>query len=367
MPSWVSQGYEDYARRLPHECSLRLVEIPLGRRSRTQPSAQAVEEESRRMLAAIPERSLVVALDVGGRAWDTSALAVRLQEWLQQDRKLDPGFVETVFTLDDDEAIRHIFRVACGLDSMVLGEPQILGQLKDAFRYAQQADTLGSNLSRLFQHTFSVAKKVRTDTEIGKTVVTLGLIRWLQGRGLRVAAMKPVASGCERTLQGLRNDDALQLQQQASMPLGYDEVNPYAFEPPIAPHIAAAQAGEQIELDRIRRGVQRLAGRADTVCVEGVGGWLVPLTDTATCADLATAMQVPVLIVAASRLGVINHTLLTLYTLASYGVTCPGFVFCGEDENAAENAASIARSPGSLPIRRSRDARSSPSTYSIEM
>ena len=129
-----------------------------------------------------------------------------------------------------------------------------------------------------------------TDTEIGKTVVTLGLVRWLQGRGLRVAAMKPVASGCERTPQGLRNDDALQLQQQASMPLGYDEVNPYAFEPPIAPHIAAAQAGEQIELDRIRRGVQQLAGRADTVCVEGVGGWLVPLNGRKTVADLALSL-----------------------------------------------------------------------------
>ena len=75
--------------------------------------------------------------------------------------------------LDDEEAIRHIFRVACGLDSMVLGEPQILGQLKDAFRHAQQADTLGSNLSRLFQHTFAVAKKIRTDTEIGASPVSV--------------------------------------------------------------------------------------------------------------------------------------------------------------------------------------------------
>jgi len=89
MPSWVSQGYEDYARRLPRECTLRLVEIPLGRRSRTQPSApQAVEEEGRRMLAAIPERSLVVALEVGGSAWDTPALATRLQEWLLSGRDI---------------------------------------------------------------------------------------------------------------------------------------------------------------------------------------------------------------------------------------------------------------------------------------
>jgi 23S rRNA (pseudouridine1915-N3)-methyltransferase len=88
MPSWISQGYEDYARRLPRECSLRLVEIPPGRRSRTQSAAPAVEEESRRMLAAIPERSLVVALDVGGSAWDTPGLAARLQEWLQSGRDI---------------------------------------------------------------------------------------------------------------------------------------------------------------------------------------------------------------------------------------------------------------------------------------
>ncbi len=97
----------------------------------------------------------------------------RLKQWLHDDRKLGDGFAESLFMLDEEEAIRHIFRVACGLDSMVLGEPQILGQLKDAFRYAQDAQTLGSNLSRLFQHTFAVAKKIRTDTEIGASPVSV--------------------------------------------------------------------------------------------------------------------------------------------------------------------------------------------------
>jgi glutamyl-tRNA reductase len=96
-----------------------------------------------------------------------------LKEWLHDDRQLGDGFAESLFMLDEEDAIRHIFRVACGLDSMVLGEPQILGQLKDAFRFAQQADTLGSNLSRLFQHTFAVAKKIRTDTEIGASPVSV--------------------------------------------------------------------------------------------------------------------------------------------------------------------------------------------------
>ncbi len=97
----------------------------------------------------------------------------RLKQWLHEDRNLSDEFAESLFTLDEEEAIRHIFRVACGLDSMVLGEPQILGQLKDAFRDAQGAHTVGSNLSRLFQHTFAVAKKIRTDTEIGASPVSV--------------------------------------------------------------------------------------------------------------------------------------------------------------------------------------------------
>ena len=97
----------------------------------------------------------------------------RLQSWLQDDRRLDPSFSDSMFMLQEEDAIRHIFRVACGLDSMVLGEPQILGQLKDAYRHAQHADTLGQRLSRLFQHTFAVAKKIRTDTEIGASPVSV--------------------------------------------------------------------------------------------------------------------------------------------------------------------------------------------------
>jgi len=97
----------------------------------------------------------------------------RLQDWLRDERGLDAGFANSLFTLDTEEAIRHVFRVACGLDSMVLGETQVLGQLKDAFRSAQQAGTVGQHLGRLFQHTFSVAKKVRTDTEIGANPVSI--------------------------------------------------------------------------------------------------------------------------------------------------------------------------------------------------
>ena len=165
-----------------------------------------------------------------------------------------------------------------------------------------------------------------TDTGIGKTVVTLCLMRWLQGRGLRVAAMKPVASGCERTLDGLRNEDALKLQQQASMPLDYEAVNPYAFEPPIAPHIAARQAGEKIRIDIIRRGMQQLAGDADIVCVEGVGGWLVPLNGRETVADLAISLGLGVVMVVGMRLGCLNHALLSARAIEASGAPLAGWV-----------------------------------------
>ncbi|MGI9263362.1 MAG: glutamyl-tRNA reductase, partial [Gammaproteobacteria bacterium] len=96
-----------------------------------------------------------------------------LESWLHDDQSLSEAAQAALFTLDKEDAIRHLFRVACGLDSMVLGEPQVLGQLKDAFRQAEQSGTVGSQLSRLFHHTFSVAKKVRTDTEIGSSPVSV--------------------------------------------------------------------------------------------------------------------------------------------------------------------------------------------------
>jgi dethiobiotin synthetase len=165
-----------------------------------------------------------------------------------------------------------------------------------------------------------------TDTGIGKTVVTLGLMRLLQERGLRVAGMKPVASGCERTPQGLRNEDALQLQRQASMPLDYAEVNPYAFEPPIAPHIAAREAGVRIGLDVIRAGMRRLAVVSDAVCVEGVGGWLVPLNERETVADLAGRLGLDVILVVGMRLGCLNHALLTARSIEAAGLPLAGWV-----------------------------------------
>jgi len=165
-----------------------------------------------------------------------------------------------------------------------------------------------------------------TDTGVGKTAVTLGLMAQLQAQGQRVAAMKPVASGCERTAAGLVNDDALQLQRQSSVALPYALVNPYAFEPPIAPHIAAARVGETIAIDTIRSVCAEIAGKADCVLVEGVGGWQVPLNDDETLADLARALELEVVLVVGIRLGCLNHALLTAESIMSSGCTPAGWV-----------------------------------------
>ncbi len=105
--------------------------------------------------------------------YSSKDIGTSARDWLINNLGLDSSVNEFFFQVEDDESIRHAFRVACGLDSMVLGEPQILGQLKDAFRAAQEAGTIGSHLSRLLQHTFSVAKKVRTDTDIGSSPVSV--------------------------------------------------------------------------------------------------------------------------------------------------------------------------------------------------
>jgi len=165
-----------------------------------------------------------------------------------------------------------------------------------------------------------------TDTGVGKTVVTLGLMERLQGCGLRVVAMKPVASGCLRSPQGLRNSDAVQLQRQASVALQYHQVNPYAFEPAIAPHLAAAEAGVRVDLAAIRAEFEQLAARADRVCVEGVGGWLVPLNATQTVADLAGVLDLDVILVVGIRLGCLNHALLTARAINSAGLGFAGWV-----------------------------------------
>lgn len=165
-----------------------------------------------------------------------------------------------------------------------------------------------------------------TDTEIGKTVAACAIVRAWVARGWRVAGMKPVASGCQRTGAGLRNDDAVALAQVSNVPAPYGLTNPYAFEPPIAPHIAARRAGITIELAVIADAYGRLAANADRLVVEGVGGWLVPLGRAVTVADLARRLALPVVLVVGIRLGCINHALLTAESIVQRDCVFAGWI-----------------------------------------
>ena len=183
-----------------------------------------------------------------------------------------------------------------------------------------------------------------TDTSVGKTVCAAALTRALARRGLRVAVMKPVASGAVRTAQGLRSEDALALLAEASVPAPYATVNPYCFEPPISPHIAAAEAGESIELARIGTCYAALAAAADCVIVEGAGGWLAPISPGHSMADIAAVLALPVILVVGMRLGCLNHALLSHESIRARGAKFAGWVANGIDpamDRAAENRATL--------------------------
>ncbi len=166
-----------------------------------------------------------------------------------------------------------------------------------------------------------------TDTDVGKTVVAAGILEAANRKGLSTVAVKPISAGCENTPEGLRNSDALLLQSTASISLSYDQVNPVAFEPPVAPHIAAEQAGRRLDADRIAalcRGV--LMQPADLAVIEGAGGWRVPLNTRQTLADIPKMLNTPVVLVVGMKLGCISHTLLTVESIVRDGLPLAGWV-----------------------------------------
>lgn len=165
-----------------------------------------------------------------------------------------------------------------------------------------------------------------TDTGIGKTLISAALCHACTQQGMRVAAMKPVASGCEETLAGLRNADALMLARYCDPELSYDEINPVALQEACAPHIAAQKAGVEIDMDVLLTQFARLAQSYDVTIVEGVGGWQVPINETHSMADLFTAMRLPVILVVGMRLGCLNHALLTQQAILASGLPLAGWV-----------------------------------------
>lgn len=180
-----------------------------------------------------------------------------------------------------------------------------------------------------------------TDTEIGKTHIACALLERARQLGLRATGLKPVAAGIEADGE---NDDVRRIRQASSVALPAQIRNPYCFAPPIAPHLAAAQAGVEIDFARIAASLSNAQQHADFVVVEGAGGFCIPLGPDQTSADLAVALQLPVILVVGLRLGCLNHALLTAEAITRRGLVLAGWVgnhLATPMSHAAENMATL--------------------------
>ena len=165
-----------------------------------------------------------------------------------------------------------------------------------------------------------------TDTGVGKTLVSAGLLHALARHHRRVVGMKPVAAGLVPWGDDWASEDAIALRSASTLAVPPAPDNPVLLPDPLSPHIAAARAGVQIDIAAIVASYQTLAAQADAVVVEGAGGFHVPLTDTLTGADLAQALALPVVLVVGLRLGCLNHALLTAEAIRTRGLTLAGWV-----------------------------------------
>lgn len=162
-----------------------------------------------------------------------------------------------------------------------------------------------------------------TDTGVGKTLISCALLHAFAAQGKSAVGMKPVAAGCD---DDNLNEDVKQLHAASNIPASLKQINPYSFSHPVAPHIAAHNAGVRINLELILASYQGLATQAEVVIVEGVGGFQVPLNDTQDSADLAAILGLPVILVVGMRLGCMNHALLTMRAINDCGLKCAGWV-----------------------------------------
>lgn len=174
-----------------------------------------------------------------------------------------------------------------------------------------------------------------TDTGIGKTLASCALLHALRVHGLRAAGMKPVASGCERLDAEWRNADALALQAAGEPGVAYADINPFALEHPLAPELAARDAGVEVSLLPILAAHARVADNADALIIEGVGGWAAPLSASLMQADLVRALRLPVLLVVGLRLGCLNHALLSARAIAADGAHLAGWIASHVDPDMA--------------------------------
>lgn len=165
-----------------------------------------------------------------------------------------------------------------------------------------------------------------TDTEVGKTRVSAGLLHLLAAQGLRASGCKPVAAGVSAQGERWVNEDVEALRAASSVELSEADVCPCLLREACAPHIAARLEGVAISRDALVAHVRALGTRADALVVEGVGGFCVPLGDDWGSDDLAADLGLPVVLVVGLRLGCLNHALLTAQSVHSRGLRLAGWV-----------------------------------------
>lgn len=150
-----------------------------------------------------------------------------------------------------------------------------------------------------------------TDTDAGKTVISCALIEYYVSQGVKVAPFKPVSAGAVQTENGLRNSDAVQLLSASKSNYSYNDINPFVYEEPVAPHIAAEKTGHPISSALLTQRVKSLSMQSDLVVIEGAGGWQVPLNKKESLADWVRTLECPVILVVGLRVGCINHAVLS--------------------------------------------------------
>jgi dethiobiotin synthetase len=165
-----------------------------------------------------------------------------------------------------------------------------------------------------------------TDTGVGKTFASAVLLHALARRRKHVVGMKPVASGLILQQGQWVSEDVLALRAASTLAVAPELDNPVALPEPLSPHLSAQRAGRRIELELLIERHRMLAALADAVVVEGAGGWLVPINDTETLADLALALRLPVVLVVGLRLGCLNHAMLTARAIRASGATLAGWI-----------------------------------------
>jgi dethiobiotin synthetase len=215
---------------------------------------------------------------------------------------------------------------------------------------------------------------VGTDTGIGKTHATCALLHALARRHARVCGMKPIAAGGVRTADGFSNEDSIAHRAASTIRVPPELDNPILLPEPLSPHLAAARAGTTISFDTVLSAVAELRARTDALVVEGAGGFLVPLSETQTGADLAVALKLPLVLVVGMRLGCLNHALLTAEAIRARGLTLAGWIanrvdpdfLCPEDNLAYLRTHLAAPLWADLPYGATPDARADADRFRLD-